>query len=91
MQPHPLRSQGVSTSVLNGLALASAMEYQVILERDADAKRYTASVSGLPIIVDAKTKREALKLAKEAITLYAEETNVKSAPAIHAELVTVNV
>lgn len=66
------------------------MEYQVILERDA-TRHYTATVPGLPIVVDAKTKREALKLAKEAIALYAEEANLKVAPSIHAELVTVNV
>lgn len=68
-----------------------SMEYQVILERDAATRHYTATVPGLPVVVDAMTKREALKLAKEAIALYAEEANLKSAPAIHAELVTVNV
>jgi len=67
-----------------------AVEYQVVLEFDADTRHYTASVPGLPIMVDSTNKRTAIKLAREAISLYLEETGV-DAPAVHTELVTVKV
>lgn len=66
------------------------MEYQVVLERDEATKHYTATVAGLPIVVDAATKRAALKMAREAIGLYLEEAGPQ-APTVHAELVTVKV
>lgn len=66
------------------------MEYQVVLEFDADTRRYTASVPGLPIVVDSKNKRTAIKLAREAIALYLHESGL-DAPPIHAELVNVKV
>lgn len=70
---------------------AHAMDDQVVLEKDAEARHCTASVPGLPIVVDAGTKRKALALVKEAIELYLEETRQATAPAIEAELVTVKV
>lgn len=67
------------------------MEFQVVLERDAGSRHYTATVPGMPIVVDATTKREAFKLAREAIALYHDETGATGPPAVHAELVTVKV
>lgn len=67
----------------------AAMEYQVVLEKDQETKRYTASVTGLPIVVEAASKREAISMAKEAIGLYNEETRQQVSPTVHAELVTV--
>lgn len=68
-----------------------AMEYQVVLERDDGSRHYTASVPGLPIVVDATSKKEALRLARQAISLYLEQTHGPHAQTIHAELVTVRV
>jgi predicted RNase H-like HicB family nuclease len=67
------------------------MEYQVVLERDDASGHYTATVPGLPIVVDSKNKRTAIKLAREAIVLYLEETEGVAPPTIHTELVTVKV
>jgi predicted RNase H-like HicB family nuclease len=67
------------------------VQYQVVLEYDAETKHYTASVPGLPIVVDAKSKREALKLAREAIAFFLESSGVPPPAAIHAEVVTVKV
>ncbi len=67
------------------------MEYQVVLERDAASRHYTASVPGLPIVVDATSKRQAIRLARDAIALYIEETRGPHAQTVHAELVTVKV
>lgn len=49
------------------------MEYQVVLEFDAETKHYTATVPGLPIVVDAKNKRSAIKMAREAIAIFLED------------------
>ena len=67
------------------------MEYQVVLEFDAETHHYTASVPGLPIVVDSKNKRTAIKLAREAIALYLDVVDGERPPSIHAELVTVKV
>lgn len=67
-----------------------AMEFQVVLEQDADSRHYTATVPGLPIVVDAKSKRTAIRLAREAIDLYFK-TSGPHAQTIHAELVKVRV
>ncbi len=67
------------------------MQYQVVLEFDEESRHYTATVPGLPIVVDATSKREALKLAREAIAYYVEDVGAQSAPSIHAEVVTVKV
>jgi predicted RNase H-like HicB family nuclease len=66
------------------------MEFQVVLERDGLTRHYTATVAGLPIVVDATSKREALRMAREAIGLYLEEAGPQT-PSVHAELVTVKV
>lgn len=76
---------------MHGRPHAYAMEYQVVLEFDAETRHYTASVPGLPIVVDSKNKRTAIKLAREGIELYLEEVDGVAPPAIHAELVTVKV
>lgn len=67
------------------------VQYQVVLEFDAETRHYTATVPGLPIVVDATSKREALKLAREAIAYYVEDAGAPAAPSIHAEVVTVKV
>lgn len=69
--------------------MQESMEVQVVLERDTLTRHYTASVPGLPIVVDATSKREALKLAREAIRLYLEATHREAPQGVHAELVTV--
>jgi predicted RNase H-like HicB family nuclease len=66
------------------------MQYQVVLEREESSRHYTATVPGMPIIVDATSKREALRLAREAIELFLEETQL-APTAVHAELVNVKV
>ncbi len=68
-----------------------SMEYQVVLERDAETRHYTATVAGLPIVVDATNKRTAIRLAREAIAIYLEAAHVDSPPSVRAELVTVKV
>jgi hypothetical protein len=67
------------------------MEFQVVLERDAATRHYTATVPGLAIVVDAMSKRKAISLAREAIGIYLQETRGQKTPSIHAELVTVKV
>ncbi len=49
------------------------MKYSVLIEHDPESGHYTGTVSGLPVVVDAKTEREALRLAREAIQLYLED------------------
>jgi predicted RNase H-like HicB family nuclease len=67
------------------------MEYQVVLEYDTETRHYTASVPGLPIVVDSTNKRVALKLAREAIALFLEEAAPGVTPSIRTELVNVKV
>lgn len=71
--------------------MLEAMDYQVVLERDEASRHYTATVPGLPIVVDATTKRQAIRLAREAIALHIEETRGPHAQTVHAEVVTVKV
>lgn len=71
--------------------MEGCMEYQVVLEKDEETKHYTATVTGLPIVVDATSKKQAISMAKEAIEIYNEETRQHVSPTIHAELVTVKV
>ena len=68
-----------------------AMDYQVVLERDEASRHYTATVPGLPIVVDAATKRQAVRLVREAIELYIEETRDSRSQTVRAEVVTVKV
>jgi hypothetical protein len=67
------------------------MEYQLVVEFDAKTRHYTVTVPGLPIVVDAKNKRTAIKAAKDAIALYREAAGTSGESALHAELVTVKV
>ena len=46
---------------------------QVIIEYDPETKSYTTTVLGLPIVVDADSEEEALRLAKEGISVYLKE------------------
>jgi predicted RNase H-like HicB family nuclease len=49
------------------------VDYQVVIEHDPETRAYAATVPGLPIVVDADSEEEAVRLAKEAIALYLEE------------------
>lgn len=75
-------------------APSTHVEYQVVLEFDPETKHYTGTVPGLPIVVDAKNKRSALKLAREAIAFYLEDADSAGIPAarpLQAEVVKVKV
>jgi len=51
------------------------VNHQVVLEYDPETKSYTATVPGLPVVVDADTEEEALRLAKEGISFYLKEAS----------------
>ena len=75
------------------------MRYRVVLEHDPSTRHYTATVPGLPdLFIDAKTEREALKLAREGTVLYLEELSTptkrgtkRHSKPLAAKVVTVNV
>ena len=71
------------------------MRYRIVLEYDTESRSYAATVPGLPIVVDANSEAEAVKLAREAIAWYREEAGAsKSAPAetpAEVKIVTVDV
>ncbi len=72
------------------------MKFQVIVEYDPETSSWTAHAAGMPVIVDADSEGEAIKLAKEGIQLYLEETKGRrrSSPSVRpgkAKLVTVEV
>ena len=71
------------------------MRYRIVIEHDPETRSFTATVPGLPIVVDANSEEEAVKLAKEAIAWYREEAPTsKSAPAeppVEVKIVTVDV
>jgi predicted RNase H-like HicB family nuclease len=76
------RRRGAATEVdaSSGEALSrgathrSSMRYKVVVEYDPETRHYTASVPGLPVFADAKTERSVLRLAREAIAFYRDET-----------------
>jgi len=47
--------------------------FRILVEFDPETGGYSATVEGRPIFVDAKTKQEALKLAREDIAFYLDE------------------
>jgi len=50
------------------------MKYRVVLEHDPESGHYVATVPGLPgLFVDAKSEKEALRLAREGIAFHLEE------------------
>ena len=75
------------------------MKYKVVVEYDPETRHYSVIVPGLPgLFVDAKTEREALKLAREGIAFYLEELasnqtrrGSKSPKPTPAKIVTVDV
>ena len=71
------------------------MRYRIVLEYDSESRSYAATVPGLPIVVDANSEKEAIKLAREAIAWYREEAGAsKSARAetpADVKIVTVDV
>ena len=46
----------------------------MVIEYDPKTRSFAATVPGLPIVVDADTEKEAVKLAKEGIAWYFEES-----------------
>ncbi len=48
----------------------SLVDYQVVIEHDPETRAYTATVPGLPIVVDADSEEEAVRMARDAIALY---------------------
>jgi len=50
------------------------VNHQVVLEYDPKTKSYTATVPGLPVVVDADTE-EALRLAKESVSFCLKEAS----------------
>ena len=71
------------------------MRYRIVLEYDSETRSYTATVPGLPIVVDANSEEEAVKLAKEAIAWYREETagsaSARPEAQVEVKIVTVDV
>jgi len=57
------------------LGLLMDVNHQVVLEYDPETKSYTATVPGLPVVVDADTEEEALRLATEGIAFCLQETS----------------
>jgi predicted RNase H-like HicB family nuclease len=72
------------------------VKYQVLIEYDPETRAYCATVPGLPVIVDASSEEDALRLAKEGIEFYFEDDSTRRAvphpqrPA-YAKVVTVEV
>jgi predicted RNase H-like HicB family nuclease len=71
------------------------MKYHVLLEFDPESSHCTGTVVEIPdIVVDAKREADAIRLAREAIEFYFEESGKDSAKpdaAVHAKVVTVEV
>lgn len=70
------------------------MEYQVLVEYDPETDSYGASVPGLPVYADADTEDEAVKLVREGLAWYLEDSaqtpGEQPATVIKAKLVTVH-
>ena len=59
-------------------SLLTSVKYRIVIEYDPDTRHYTATVPGLPgLVVDAKSEREVMKLAKEGIRFYLEESTTE--------------
>ena len=66
------------------------MEYQVVLEHDADSGHVTATVPSIPgIIVDASSEEDALAMVREAIGFWREENAAMQPEHVSAKLATV--
>ncbi len=66
------------------------VEYDIVVEYDPVTRRYAASVAGLPIFVDGRTEKEAIRLAREGIDFYLDEGGETEPPA-RVKVVTVDV
>jgi predicted RNase H-like HicB family nuclease len=64
--------------------------YDVVIEFDPETRSYTATVPGLPVVVDADSEEEALRLAREAIAWHLEEASPPKQP-IRVKVVSVDV
>ncbi len=66
------------------------MQFQVVLEYDADSGHVTATVPSIPgIIVDASSEEEALEMAREAIAFWREENQLLATDHVQAKIATV--
>jgi predicted RNase H-like HicB family nuclease len=64
------------------------VEHPVVIEFDPETGHYTGTVPGIPnIVVDAKSERAAVKLAREAIGIWLAGHR----PTVRAKVVSVNV
>ena len=50
------------------------MQFAIQIEYDAEGRVYLATVKDVPVFIQARSRKEALKLVKEALQLYFEET-----------------
>lgn len=78
----------------------SRVEYHVVIEFDPETRHYTATVPGIPsIVVDGRTERGALSMARKAILIFNEESGTgkrrrgrgRPPTRLRAKVVTVNV
>lgn len=70
------------------------MDVEGVVEYDPETKSYTGTVPGLPVVVDAKSKRSAIRMLRDAVMFYFEDvqsTGAKAAKPGHAELVKIKV
>jgi len=64
------------------------VDYQVVIEHDPETRAYTATVPGLPVVVDADSEEEAIRMAREAIAMYLEDAPSPKEP-VRVKVVTV--
>ena len=88
--------EGDSDSLMPSRGTGAPMKYRVVLEHDPGSGHHVATVPGLPgLFVDAKSEKEALKLAREGIAFHLEELGKgrkdKTARPLPAKIVTVDV
>jgi len=72
------------------------VQFAVQIEYDGEGKVYLATVRDVPVFVQARSRKEALKLVKEALKLHLEETkrrrrSPQAARQVKGDTVTVDV
>jgi len=71
------------------------MRYRIVLGYDHETRSHTATVPGLPVVVDADREEETIRLVREAITWYLEEAGASKSsrenPPVDVKIVTVDV
>ena len=70
----------------------SGVQWTIVIEYDSESRHYVGTVPGLDIVVDAKSERSALKLAREAIPFHLEALRRRvGIPAVPAKVLQVEV